>query len=170
MSPRIRLAASPAMVTPVPSRPIGPEEMLDLTGRCWRHIERSVKTLRALPDRERGWLYHQKSMMPEPLRQFSESYGTDAAQANLRARFTPKPRDVERYLEVLGWLTDLEKQNDGKRDVKILVARACGCSRRALADRFGRSVETIRRWESGAVSVIAHRNAARLREWADRDG
>lgn len=116
---------------------------------CARLLDRAIRTLRALPDRERprdlknGW--------PDVVRDARDAYGYTEASA---PRFTPTPHDVEIYLDVLGWLTWLEQQNDGKRDAKVIVARACGFPWWAIGARFGRDPRTIQRWYDGAVTRV----------------
>ncbi len=128
--------------------------MRELRRFCAELLRRSVLTLAALPDRDRRHLDAAwRSSLPEPVREAS-AYGYEAARA---ARFKPSPKDISRFLEVLAWLTWLEGQHDGRRDVKIIVARAFGCPWWKLAQRFGRSDETLRRWQAGAVAAIAQR-------------
>lgn len=114
-------------------------------------VRRAILTLAAVPDREHGWLNTVRSSMPEPVREAVESFGWQAA----KARFQPTPTDLDRYLDVLGWLSWLGRQNDGKRNVQIITARAFGAPLWKLAQRFGKSDETIRRWEAAAFDDIA---------------
>lgn len=115
-------------------------------------LKRAILTLAAQPDRERSWLASPRSSMPEPVRDAIESYGHQAARA---ARFTPTPADIDRYLDVLTWLAWLGRQNDGKRNVQIITARAFGTPLWKLATRYGKSDETIRRWEADALDDVA---------------
>lgn len=62
-----------------------------------------------------------------------------------------------------GWLTWLGQQNDGERDVKILVSRAWEMPWWKLAERFCRSDDTLRRWEKNAIDRLT------LRYWREID-
>jgi len=126
--------------------------MRELHAGCAQLVRRAILTIAALPDREAR--FHQyRNSMPEPVRDAADSYGYDAP----KTRFRPTPRDVDRVLEVLSWLTWLETRNDGARDVKIIVARAFGAPWWKLAHRYGRSDDTMRRWEAGAIAAITMR-------------
>ncbi len=85
----------------------------------------------------------------------------------MRARFVPTPTDIDRYLDVLAWLSWLGRQNDGKRNVQIITARAYGSPLWKLAQRFGKSDETIRRWEADAFDTIAQQFEAELVAFGD---
>ncbi|MCP5086472.1 MAG: hypothetical protein GY952_06690 [Rhodobacteraceae bacterium] len=131
-------------------------------------IRRAVLTLRALPDREKAWLDAcNKTSMPEPVRLAEEAYGYESAKAR---RFTPTHRDVDQYLETFEWLCWLRRQNDGKRDYRIVVARVHGTPYWKLADRHHRSEETIRRWRDGAIAkVFVEYQAAILADMAEKE-
>lgn len=79
------------------------------------------------------------------------------AQTRRAARFRPTPEQIGRAPEVLAWLAWLKRQNDGARDVKIIVGRAHGVPVWKLAQRMGRSDRTIQRWQDGAVAAIVNR-------------
>ncbi|WP_323181239.1 DUF6362 family protein [Kaistia dalseonensis] len=89
--------------------------------------------------------------MPEHVREAVESFGWQAARA---ARFSPEPKDIDHYLDVLAWLSWLGRQNDGARNVRIITARAFGTPTWKLAAKFGKHDETIRRWENAAIDDI----------------
>lgn len=128
-----------------------------------RLVKRAILTLASVPDRERGWLASPKSSLPEPVREAVESFGWQRA----RARFAPTPTDLDRYLDVLAWLSWLGRQNDGKRNVQIITARAFGSPLWKLAQRFGKSDETVRRWEADAFEDIATQFEAEILGLAD---
>ncbi|HWJ71883.1 MAG TPA: DUF6362 family protein [Kaistia sp.] len=127
-------------------------------------LKRAILTLAAQPDREHGWLNSQRSSMPEPVREAVESFGWQAARA---ARFTPSPVDIDRYLDVLDWLSWLGRQNDGKRNVQIITARAFGAPLWKLGQRFGKSEETVRRWENDALDDVARAFTMQIMSMAD---
>ncbi len=123
-------------------------------GRAYtaERIRRAVLTLRALPDREKAWLNpNPPAAMPEPVRLAQEAYGYDSARAR---RFQPTNKDVDQYLEAMGWLAWLKRQNDGKRDLRVILAYVHGIPKWKLAQEFGRSDNTIQRWRNGAIERI----------------
>ncbi len=121
----------------------------DGVAQCARLMERAIKTLRALPERDRprqikgGW--------PDVVRDPLDAYGYTEAKP---PRFRPSPHDVSVMLDVLGWITWLEQQNDGKRGAQMIVARAFGVPWWAIGSRFGRDPRTIQRWYEGAVARV----------------
>lgn len=122
-------------------------------------ITRAIKTDRALPDRERRWLGSPRCALPETKPDEQLSYDSEGARddADRATRFRPTPDDVARYPVVMGWLTWLKRQHGGARDVKILIMRATGAPMWRIAERFGRSDDTIRRWEASAIATIVNR-------------
>lgn len=117
--------------------------------RCADLMERAVKTLRALPEKDRP--RHIKGGWPNVVRDPLDAYGYTEAKP---PRFRPTPKDVTNMLDVLGWITWLEQQNDGKRDAQMIVARAFGVPWWAIGARFGRDPRTIQRWYDGAVTRV----------------
>lgn len=143
-----------------PAAPESPDELRELIVRCARLLERALLTVTALPDKERGYLSGPKSSMPRPAPEPNVSYDNEAAQAALAksARFRPTRADLNRYEQVLGWLTWLKRQGeDGELGARLIVYRAFGDSWWRLAQRMrlGRSDDTARRWHDAAVAAIA---------------
>lgn len=126
-------------------------------------IRNAILTLAALPDRERSWLASPRSSLPEYVREAVESYGYQEA----RARFRPTPKDIDRCLDSLAWLSWLGRQPNGKRDVKIITARAFATPLWKVAQRLGKSEETIRRWENDALDAIAAQFRREIMAMAD---
>lgn len=120
-------------------------------------MRRAIQTLRALPERDRhrelgtGW--------PDVVRDVFDAYGYSDARM---PRFKPTPHDVSVMLDVLAWITWLEQQNDGKRDARIIVARAFGVAWWLIGTRFGRNERTVRRWYEGAVAIVYARFRAQV--------
>lgn len=152
---------------PGPASVVSEARMRELRRAAVRLVRRAILTDAAQPDRDRQYLYASyRSTMPPSVREPSDSYDRAAARAKLRRdarRFRPTPADISIYLEVLGWLAWLERQPQGKREVDIIRARAFGLSWWRLQALYGRSDETLRRWEGGAYAAIA------FRFWRDID-
>lgn len=146
----------------------------ELTAQTARAVRRAVLTLDALPDPDRRWLRRNlKSSLPTPVRDW-HAYRIDEFEApSPRPRFRPKPADRSNAVEVMGWLAWLERETgDGARDVGVLVARARGLPWHMLSAHFGRSDDTLRRWQDGAVATLARafwRDVERLRWPGARD-
>lgn len=117
--------------------------------QCAELLVRAIRTLHALPDRD--YPHAVKNAWPDVVRDIRDAYGYTEAR---RPRFKPTPRDVSNVLEVLGWITWLEHQNDGKRDAQVIVSRAYGFPWWQIGARFGRDPSTVRRWHDGAVTRV----------------
>ena len=132
------------------------ERQRELKAHCVNLLRRAILTLRALPDRDRAYLStNLRSAMPTPVLGWLAYKTEEFDQARERPRFRPTPRDSDIYLDVLGWLTWLEQQGPNEaRDVKIITAWALGMPWRKLAERFGRSEDTMRRWSAGGIHKI----------------
>ena len=129
------------------------DETLTTIAACATLIRRSILTLAALPDRERKWLHHaDASKMPEVVRDFFDAYSPDASP-RVR-RFHPTARDIDRMDDGLAMVCWLGQQPNGSRDVKLVWARAFDAPWWKLAQRFGRSESTIRRWHDGAITRV----------------
>lgn len=108
-----------------------------------RRIITAFKTLRALPDREAGWLRF-KSNYPDYLREWSDFVGVQHVSIEPQPR--PLSKDIDDMHVALGWLVNvpmsIEKR---KKDERILILMSLGYSLRQVADRMKvRSPETIR--------------------------
>lgn len=76
-------------------------------------------------------------------------------QARRASRFKPTALDIDRCLPVLEWMAWLGYRNDGQKEANIITAWAYGVPLWRLAQRFGCSDDTVRRWLNGAVAAIA---------------
>jgi hypothetical protein len=160
-----------AKAVPVPSDAHAVPTEIDIKevrARCADLLRRAILTMAATPDPERRFLAGYKSGMPEPNMSPSDrqaAFGLDAVieaakearevQALRASRFKPTMQDVDRCLDVLEWLRWLGYRNDGRKEVRIITAWAHGVPMWKLAQRYGRSDDTVRRWLDGAVAAIA---------------
>lgn len=115
---------------------------------CWELIRRGVLTHDALPDGTHQRLIRRYDVVQE----MSDAYGyTDER----KPKFVPTPKDVSNMLVVWYWLNHLRHQTGtGKRDYKLLVARARGTPWWKLAQRWGKCPRTVQRWHDGAVAWV----------------
>ncbi len=145
--------------------------------RCADICYRAILTLGVLPDREWSWLHKIPGGSPAPVLSLSDiqsEWGPTSAIAaenylieeqDRRAnRHHPSPADISRYLDVLGWLCWLERERNGRNERRIIYARAYGVSYRSIAERFGRSDETMRRWEDHGLGAIAGQYHAEIEQ------
>ena len=91
------------------------------------------------------------SSWPMIIREVNEAYGYTEARAR---RFQPTARDMDEYLEAWDWLAWLIRQNDGRRDFRIIMAKAHKMPTWKIAQRHGRSDRTIQRWYEAAIAHI----------------
>lgn len=123
----------------------------DVLAHVAERLKRSILTLYAQPDRERGWLNSAKANWPEVVRSVNEAYGYTHPKVR---RFDPSPQDVDEYLFWLDQLTVLKQQDE--RGFRIIKARAVDEPWWRLAQRFGCSERTVRRWfDEGVVQIHA---------------
>ena len=82
-------------------------------------LHRAIKTLYALPEKDR--MQSVASGMPEFMREFVESYGSDGARSwlQLQAKFVPEPRDIDLMYDAFEWWKFLRKD-----EYQLLEARA----------------------------------------------
>lgn len=103
---------------------------------CETRVMRAMRTLRAMPDKERRF-FVVKSGMPAHVQEQIDAYASVEARA---PRFTPTPFDVTDYLTALSWARHLPKHQ-----WRILWWRSFGLSFGQIAAYIGRSDETARR-------------------------
>ncbi len=84
---------------------------------------------------------------PAVVRSSADAYGYYDALAR---EATPSSEEMERMDEAIAWLLWLEEA-----ERKVVWARACGVPWRALEDRDGRSVVTLRKYWNEALEEIA---------------
>lgn len=106
-------------------------------------IHRAIKTLYAVPDRDARYRQRLKSYWPETFDPL------DYPKALMSGRFSPTPKDIDRYLDDLEWLRALDS-----RDAKIIFGYVGGASFGRMAAWFGRSDETVRRWYRDAMKRL----------------
>lgn len=96
---------------------------------------RACKTLRALPDRERGF-QTVRGCWPEMLREVEEAYGYTEERM---PRFRPSPSDVSDCLTALAWARVVTA-----KDFRFIWWRSFGASFRQIGMRIGKSDERAR--------------------------
>ena len=96
----------------------------------------AMKTLRAVPDRERRF-FIVKSSSPDYVREYIDAYDPDD---DVQARFQPTPADVSDYLIALSWVRHLDRPA-----WQILWARSFDLSFGLIGKQIGRSDETARK-------------------------
>lgn len=106
---------------------------------------RAMRTLRAVPDRERRF-FVVKSGMPEHIQQQIDAYASVEAVA---PRFQPTPFDISDYLRALSWARHLPKHQ-----WKIVWWRSFNLSFGLIAQYIGRSDETARRKYREAITDV----------------
>ena len=106
-------------------------------------LMRGMKTLRALPDRERRF-FIVKSSSPDYIREYIDAYDPDD---DIQPRFQPTPKDISDYLTALSWVRHLDRSA-----WKILWARSFGVSFGLIGKEIGRSDETARKRFEVAVT------------------
>lgn len=119
--------------------------------KCAHLVERAVKTIMALPDPDKKFRILKSGGWPEMVQSVHEAYGATKAAA----RFRPTAKDVSNCLPVLDWLTWLKNQPGARQEFEVIWAFSLGASNFRLAERFGRSESTIRRWRETGVMRIA---------------
>jgi len=121
-------------------------------------LHEAIRTLAALPDRERAWLRQPRAYWPAPLREFWHEWSNAVAHggfAAMRARApAPTPQAIDRMLPTLAWLAWLSPS-----ERKIIWLRAFGVSWWRIGDRFDRSEKTVQRWNEQALELVRTRLA-----------
>ncbi len=103
----------------------------------------AMKTLRALPDRERRF-FVVKSSSPDYVREYIDAYDPEN---DMMPQFQPTPADVSDYLTALSWVRHLD------RSVwQILWWRSFDVSFGVIAKFIGRTDETARKRFDNAVT------------------
>jgi hypothetical protein len=102
----------------------------------------AMKTLRALPDRERRF-FVAKSSSPDYVRDYIDAYDPDV---EIMPRFQPTPKDVSDCLTALSWVRHLDKPV-----WQILWWRSFDISFGLIAKYIGRSDEAARKRYENAV-------------------
>jgi hypothetical protein len=144
------------------------ERWKELRERCAVLVRRAILTLAAVPDPDRKFRRRSPaSSLPRPIytqeeiqAQFDHAARLAASRGEMStraARFSPTPRDLDRYLEVWQWIVWLLQQRNGDRDVRILIARAHGAQWWRLGQRYHRGEDAIRRWEKAAIAAITEK-------------
>lgn len=113
-------------------------------------VLRAMRTLRAVPDRERRFFII-KSGHPQHVQEQIDAYASVQAMA---PRFAPTPFDVSDYLTALSWARHISKN-----DWRIIWWRSFDLSFGLIANYIGRSDETARRkYKEAIIDVWAAAN------------
>lgn len=144
----------------------GSHRFVELRAACAVLIERSLKTLRAVPDPHARFLAGPHCCLPEPIRDMRDAYGYEEAR---RPKFQPSPKDISRYLEVLTTLLPyLETLPDGRRLLRVVLARAHGAPYWKIGQRLGGcSDSNVRRLWSVAIDAMTRRHWKEIERWSD---
>ena len=132
-------------------------------GLSWSETEErlseAIRTLAALPDRERKWVYAKLSSWPEVLREAVDVMSlalerlrdgkVSAYEALAEPRWQPSKEAIDRLDETLPWLTLLDE-----RELKIVTLRAFRVSWLKISWRYGRSDTTVQRWHHDAIERV----------------
>jgi hypothetical protein len=106
-------------------------------------LMRGMKTLRAVPDRERRF-FIVKSSSPDYVREYLDAYDPDD---DIQPRFQPSPRDISDYLTALAWVRHLDRAA-----WRILWWRSFDVSFGLIGKQIGRSDETARKRFETAIT------------------
>lgn len=132
-------------------------------GLSWSAVEQrlseSIRTLAALPDRERKWVYAKLSSWPATLREAVDVMSlalerlrdgeVSAYEALAEPRWQPTKEMIDRLDRTLPWLTLLDE-----RELKIVTLRAFRVSWLKISWRYGRSDTTVQRWHREAIERV----------------
>lgn len=121
-------------------------------------LHEAIRTLSALPDRERQFLRARLTQWPSLAPTASELFAVLAprgGEGEPRPQSKPPTTEqVDKMLPTLAWLTWLDRSAR-----QVVLARAHRVSWWKLAARFGVSERSVQRWHSEAMARIAHKLA-----------
>jgi hypothetical protein len=103
----------------------------------------AMKTLRAVPDKERRF-FIVRSSSPDYIRDYIDAYDPEA---DTQPRFQPTPADVSDYLTALSWVRHLDLAA-----WRILWWRSFDVSFGLIGKKIGRSDETARKRYETAIT------------------
>lgn len=121
----------------------------------------AIRTLHALPDRERKWIYGRMCNWPDTLREAVHIYAAALERlANKKTPFedmreppyVPTKEAIDRLDETLRWLTWLDK-----RELELITARAFKRAWLKIAWKYGRSDTTVQTWHRQALEKVRGR-------------
>lgn len=136
-------AQIPAQPTRRPAPRVGPSNVRVSRTDIERRLMTGMKTLRAVPDRERRF-FVLKSSSPDYIREYIDAYDPDD---DIQPRFQPTPIDVSDYLTALSWVRHLDKAA-----WRILWWRSFDVSFGLIGKKIGRSDETARKRYETAIT------------------
>lgn len=144
-------------LAPRATKPGGRSGLAEIEARLFE----AIRTLRRLPDRERGYLQGLRAKWPETLRDFMDEWANAIERGGfepMRARApAPSPAAIDRMLPTLAWLRWL-----GPEDRRVISLRAFGVSWWKIAARMDRCERTAQRRHERSLKIIAARLAIEL--------
>lgn len=125
-------------------------------------LRRAILTLAAVPAC-RGPQSPQNPLANRMIHDAIEAYGYQPPAVKM---FTPTPRDVSTYLDVLDMLSWYQREY-GETKVKVFVSWAFDLPFRIIAWQIKRSEDTVQRWRDGVALTIAEKYTAPLKKMLD---
>lgn len=150
----------------MPLSDISPEEYDDVLREMRSRVKRAFLTGAALSG-ERRLGFPTKWALGDVVRDFNDAYGYTVQ----KRKFIPTPKDVSDFLPVMGAIAHYRTHDvHGKRDFKILFAKAFDMPTWRLADQFGASERTIQRWQDVAVEKILNIHLTQMSDKWQKSG
>lgn len=134
-----------------------PSTLLEVEER----LHEAIRTLAALPDRERRFIYARQTSWPETLREAIDvialaleriQQGKPAYVPLREPRYVPTKEAIDRMDEALDWLAWLDE-----RGLNLVTLRAFRTPWIKIAWRYGRSDTTVQRWYKEALESVLQR-------------
>lgn len=122
-------------------------------------LRRAILTLAAVPAC-RGPQGPQNPLSGRMIHDAVEAYGYQPPAVRL---FTPSPRDISIYLDVLEMLSWYQREY-GETKVKVFVAWAFDLPFRVIAWQIKRSEDTVQRWRDAVALTIAEAHLGTLKK------
>lgn len=121
-------------------------------------LQEAIRTLAALPDKERKWIYGQLTSWPETLREAIDmmaialervATGKSAYEDMRPSRPVPSAEAIDRMDKTLPWLVLLDE-----RERKLVMARAFDVYWTKLAAKYGKSEYHVKKWYAQTIDKV----------------